>query len=132
MNRSTDGFTLMEVVVAMAILSVSAVLLLESHYASLELTADAQVIARENRLLEAAASFAQIQTIAGEKRGDGDFGDLNPGYSYTFSSDEVDHDDRSGLYRVDVVFTTPTDTDEHSFFVYVDALASSNEARPSN
>lgn len=129
MNRSTAGFTLMEVVVAMALLSVSAVILLESHYASLELTADAQEIATQNRLLEAAVSYAQIQTIAGETRGDGEFGDLYPGFAYEFSADEVENDNNSGLYRVEVVFTTPTDTMEHSFFVYVDALATSDELR---
>lgn len=132
MTRTQSGFTLMEVIVAMAILSVSAVLLLESHYASLELTADAQTIATENRLFEAAVSFAQIETIAGESRGEGDFGEFYPGYTYAFSSDEVEHDDRSGLYRVDVLFTTPTDQMEQSFFVYVDALAAGDEPRLSD
>lgn len=127
MSRSTAGFTLMEVVVAMAILSVSAVLLLESHYATLDLTAEAQSVATANRLLEAAVSYAQIQTIAGETRGDGEFGELYPGYSYAFTADEVDHDQRSGLYQVEVVFTTPTEAVEHTFFVYVDALAQGDE-----
>ena len=132
MSRSTGGFTLMEVVVALALLSVGAVLLLESHYASLDLTADATEIATQNRLLEAAVSFAQIQTIAGEKRGDGNFGEIYEGYAYAFTSDEFEDDNRSGLYRVDVVFTTPAETIEHSFFVYVDALAVGNEQTLSN
>lgn len=129
MRRPDAGFTLMEVVVAMAILSVSAVLLLESHYASLELTADAQEVATQNRLLEAAVSHAEIQTIAGNERGEGEFGDLHPGYSYAFTANPVENDNRSGLFDVTVVLTTPTETIEQQFFVYVDALATSDDPR---
>lgn len=131
MNRSAGGFTLMEVIVAMMILSVSAVLLLESHYGSLDLTADAQAVATQNRLLEAAVNFAQIETIAGETDGDGDFGDMYPGYAYAFTADEVDSEERSGLYRVEVILSTPTAPVERSFFVYVDALATDDETRRS-
>lgn len=129
MSRRAGGFTLMEVVVAMGILSVSAVLLLESHYASLELTADAQAVATKNRLMEAAANYAQIEVIAGEKNGEGDFGEVYPGFSYSFDADEVEDELRSGLFSVQFSFTTPTETLEKTFFVYVDALANGGEAR---
>ncbi len=132
MKHADNGFTLMEVVVAMAILSVSAVLLLESHYASLDLTADAQAHAMQTQLIEAAINFAQIQVMSGENRGDGDFGEWHPGFRYAFTADEVEDDDRSGLYRVELQFEAPAESLQRTFYVYADALANDEKPRKNN
>ncbi len=119
-SSSSSGFTLLEIVVALAILSTGLVMLLESHFATLMLAGDAQLSVTENVLLEQVVFWSETQVLLGEESGDGAFGDRHEGYRYAFQAEEVDEETRPGLWTVSVALETPTGMVDRSFMVYRD------------
>ena len=65
-RSSTEGFTLIEVVVALGILASALVILLESHYGSLQLFDAAQNIAFTDQLMEHAIGESERLALTGE------------------------------------------------------------------
>ncbi len=73
------GFTLLEVLVAMAVLSVALVGLLGLYNRSLLLTAQAQRLTTATLLVQEMLSRTQLEGIDATQLGAGDFADLHPG-----------------------------------------------------
>lgn len=119
-NRRThqDGFTLIEVVVALAILGTGMVILLEAQYASLVLFDSAQEEATMSIFLESVIGEAERDVLAGNTDGEGDFGGRFPDYSYTFKATQPDEDNAPGLYEVVVEVHGPIDSREMIFLTY--------------
>ncbi len=101
-NRNNEGFTLLEVMVALALLSASLAVLLQGlgiGVAAFDRTRQltkAQILAR--RLM------TQIELSCHEpedkKREHGDFGDAYPGYSWIYEYEKIDLEEQLGLSGV--------------------------------
>lgn len=112
------GFTLIEVVVALAILGTGLVILLETHYASLRLLDDAQQEVFIASLLESVIGEAEKEILLGNETGDGEFGRRYPGYSYSFEGIQPDQDNVPGLFEVVVTVRGPSLQRDVTFYVY--------------
>ncbi len=116
--REQDGFTLLEIVVALGILATAMVILLESHYASLRLFDSAQEIAIMDNLLEHAIAASEREVLAGTLNGEGDFGRRLPEYSFSFSATQVNEEDLPGLLEVSVTVNSPAGGREMVYFAF--------------
>jgi prepilin-type N-terminal cleavage/methylation domain-containing protein len=117
MNRH-DGFTLIEVVVALAILGTGLVMLMETQFATLTMFDDAQTQVTERMLLEWAIGDAERDAMTGSDSGDGDFGSRYPEYSYSYSATQVRPDEMPGLLEITVTVQGFEDAIEMTFFAY--------------
>ncbi len=115
---SESGFTLMEVVVALAILGTGLVVLLEAHYSSLRLFADAQERAITDTLFVGAVGMVEQSVLVGENTGAGDFGLRYPDYSWSYTSKSLNANNFPGLVEVTLTMRTPTDEEERIFLVH--------------
>lgn len=114
----TGGFTLIEIMVALAILATSVIILLDAHYGSLSLFSQAQDEALMQACLQQAVGQAEVDVLAGKLSGGGDFGARNPDYSYTYTAELVDATQAVPLYHVKVTVTGPLDEAAMETFVY--------------
>jgi prepilin-type N-terminal cleavage/methylation domain-containing protein len=132
--RNSDGFTLIEVLTALAILGVALFALLEAHYAALSLHAltDEEVVYRE--FVEMTAGRAETSVLQGTLSDSGDFGLRYPDYTWSFEAEEQEPASSEGtgasfdtsivpeglipLYRVTVTVTGPSQ-EQRSFEFYV-------------
>lgn len=117
-QRDQSGFTLVEILVALSILGVGLFVLLETHYASLDLISTAQEEATFDTLITLALGTAEFEVLSGNTSGGEDFGEQFTGYSYTFSATAQDEIEMPGLYKVAVTITGPDETRDFSFLVY--------------
>ena len=89
-NRQTaSGFTLLEVMVAMAIMAIVLVSVYRMHSQTLTMNAAARFYTQAPMLAQ--SKLAQLESDSSEiVAGDsGDFGDKFPGYTWSISTDEV-------------------------------------------
>ena len=117
-QHRTDGFTLIEVVVALAVLGVSLVLLLQTHFASLNLFVDAEDQALMDLFVAQAVGVAEFEILAGDESGEGDFGENFVGYTYSYLAELRDPEVAPGLFDVTVSITGPEETRTVVFLVY--------------
>ena len=94
MNRrqSEAGFTLPEIIAAMAILGTSLLILMDAHYGALRLFADTSDEVLMQNLLERAMGEAEMEVIAGKLEGSGDFGKRYPDYEFSFTAQQMGGD----------------------------------------
>ncbi len=117
-RQGTDGFTLIEIVAALAILGVALVVLLQTHFASLNLFIDVEDQAMMDVFVTQAVGIAEFEVLAGTESGAGDFGELYEGYAYSFSADLRDPEVAPGLFDVTVQITGPEDSHSVTFLLY--------------
>ena len=121
-RKSSFGFTLVEVLVALTILAGSMFVLVNSHYAALQLhvlTVD-EVDARI--LLEVAIARAEMGIAGEETSGGGDFGTRYPGYRWSYEAQEIGGNDSPVLsdtvfYRVKATLHNPDGDDQSLEFL---------------
>lgn len=121
MHRRFDndaGFTLLEIVVALGILATAMVILVESHYGSLQIFDSAQDTAILDSFMEHAIGAAEPEVLAGTLQGDGDFGRRYPGYTYSFSAEAVNEEQSPGLFEVTVTVRGLQSTRETKFLTF--------------
>lgn len=115
--RSNDGFTLMEVMVALVVLGAGLFLLLEMHYNALhgQNTLQDKVLIRN--LMSEAMGMAEVEVTAGNLSGSDNFGRRYPDYTYAFDAEEVGVE-FAGLYDVLLTLEGPDGLiEERRFFV---------------
>lgn len=117
-QRRPDGFTLIEIVVALAVLGVSLFVLLQAHFASLSLFVDAEDQALADLFVAQAVGIAEFEVLAGDESGDGDFGENFEGYTYSYSAEPRDPEAAPGLFDVTVLITGPEETRTIMFLLY--------------
>jgi prepilin-type N-terminal cleavage/methylation domain-containing protein len=109
MNRkrnSQGGFTLAEVLVALAILGGGMFVLVNAHFSALSLHMFTQDEVDSRMLLEIAVARAEMGVAAEELSGGSDFGPRYPGYSYTYDAQPMG--DSENPFMMDIEFYNVT------------------------
>lgn len=112
------GFTLIEVLVSLAILGVSMFVLLQTHYNAMSTFADVRDAAELDFLTAEALAAAEVEVLTGETRGEGEFPGTETKLTYTFEATDVDTANLPGLKRVLVTVNRP-DKEPHVFEMMV-------------
>ncbi|MCX8063809.1 MAG: prepilin-type N-terminal cleavage/methylation domain-containing protein [Candidatus Hydrogenedentes bacterium] len=116
---SFKGFTLMEILTALAILGGSAFVLFNIHYNAMRLHEEALGISDEYQLLSFICSKAEMGVLSGTLSDGGDFGDNFEGYSWSYSATPMGSDPAISLYAVNVTLTNPEgETKNVNFLCY--------------
>ena len=119
--RGREGFTLLEVVVALAILGSAMVVLLQTHWNALDAHDRQKNKVLMNGFVTQALSRAELEVAAGNLRGGEDFGERWEGYSYSYEAQPVG-EQWPNLYEVLVTIETPTEEIEEvetSAMIYI-------------
>ena len=121
-NRKTaSGFTLLEVMVAMAIMAIVLVSVYRMHTQTLTMNTAARFYTQAPMLAQ--SKLAQLEAepssiITGDS---GDFGDKFPGYSWSITTDEVSSEAlgeiAADLKRIDMMVSY--NTDEYTYHVRI-------------
>lgn len=116
-KRHSAGFTLIEIMAALAILGAAAFILLHGHLAALNLHGMMveEVVMRQ--LTETVVSQAEAEVLIGNLNGSGDFGRRYPDYSWSYSATKAGEQEVL-LYDVNVVVSGPFEERSISFFTY--------------
>ncbi|NUM56447.1 MAG: prepilin-type N-terminal cleavage/methylation domain-containing protein [Candidatus Hydrogenedentes bacterium] len=84
------GFTLVEIMIALAILGMSLFVLLEMHYNAVNAQARLENEIRVRNLLSLAAGMSEVEIAVGTLKDTQEFGDRYPGWRYAFDAQEVE------------------------------------------
>jgi len=113
-----EGFTLIEIMVAIAIIGTSLLILLDAHYNAMSLFAGARDEALMQAFLERVLGQAEVDLLAGTLEGGGDFGERYPGYSFSYTAQPVDKDQTVPLYEVVVNVKSPNEERSMNLIVF--------------
>ncbi len=117
-RKRNHGFTLIEIVVALALIGGVMFVLLETHFRALRLYEAARDEVTIRNFLSQAAGRAETEVLAGNLGGDGDFGERYPDYTYKFEAQQMGEGSVL-LYDVLVTVEEPGgETHELVFLVY--------------
>lgn len=117
-RASRQGFTLIEIVVALALLGVGVMILLESHYGTMNLFVTAQDQANAEFVVGQALALAEAEVLSGALSGDGELGLALEGYTYSFDAARRDEVETPGLYEVTVNVQGPNLERTVTYLVY--------------
>ena len=104
--KEAGGFTLIEIMAALAILGLAMFALLQAHYGALRLFSDARQLALTDELTMLALGIAEVEVATGTTSGEGEFNQRYPDYEYRFEAQAVS-EDLPGLMEILVVVTGP-------------------------
>ncbi len=112
--NALSGFTFIEILVALTILTGSMFVLLNTHYAAMNLHLLTMEEVDARVLLESAVARAEMGIAGKELSGSGDFGSRYPGYSWSYEAMELGEESGSSplladtlFYRVTATLSTP-------------------------
>jgi general secretion pathway protein I len=104
-----NGFTLLEVMVALAILSIALTSIYRLHGQTMDMSARARFYDQAPLMAQAKLSEIERQDIKNASDGSGDFGDAHPGYAWSISVEEMPSDllksNEYHLVRIDIRIT---------------------------
>ena len=114
----TSGFSLIEVLAALAILGTAAFVLLDAHHTSLGLFMMTEEEVDMRLFIEEAVAQAELGVYDGAFSGSGDFGPRYPDYAWAYDAVLTGEEDVVELYEVTVTVTGPDDERSLFFLVY--------------
>ena len=101
-----EGFTLIEIMAALAILGTTLIVLLDSHYKALQLHDETREAMVMDMLVERAMNQAELDVQAGNEEGSGDFGDGYSDYAYSYTATLLENQwETEGVTLYDVAVT---------------------------
>lgn len=104
------GFSLVEILTALAILGLALFVLLNGHLTAMNLQDTIYQTTTQRQLLESAVGFAEVEVLLGAMSGGGDFGERYPGYSWSFEASNISQFEEVMYYQVTVtLFAEYTD-----------------------
>ncbi len=119
LHDKVNGFTLMEILTALAILGGAAFILFNVHYNAMKLHQITITQTDENQLLYTACSNAEVGVLTGTLEDGGDFGTAYEGYTWNYIATAIGSDPTIPLYSVNVTLNTPeNDTKNLTFLCY--------------
>lgn len=113
-----SGFSLIEVLTAVAILALAVFILMDAHYGAMSLHIDMDEAATDAQLMESLLSIAEMGVLNGNMSDSGDFGDRYAEYSWSYEANESGAYDEVLLYTVTVTLSRPDMTRSLEFLVY--------------
>jgi prepilin-type N-terminal cleavage/methylation domain-containing protein len=116
--RRNAGFTLAEVLVALAILGTALFVLIGAFQGAIGLQLDSENAIEERQLLEGAVSRAEVAVMTGSLSAGGEYGPRYPGYAWSFDAQNVSSDGQVPLYQVTARLQTPDGEKTLDFFCF--------------
>lgn len=116
--RAARGFTLIEVMAALAILGAGLFILLDAHYSALllhQMTVE-EAFLRER--IEGVAATAELGIYEEKLSDSGDFGMRYPDFAWSYEANLVGEASDVPLYRVNVTVNGPNEEKSLAFYVY--------------
>ena len=110
------GFTLVEVMIALAVLGTAIFVLLETHYGSLRAQDTLRQEVQMRNLMSDAVGLAELSVAAAQLTDKQEFGRRYPGFSYSFDA-QLAGEGLPGLYDVLVRVEGPTETRERRIYL---------------
>lgn len=107
LKKQRIGFTLMEILAALAILGGSAFVLFNVHFNAMRLHQVSFDMTDEYQLVNAVCSRAEVGVLTGTLEDGGDLGPRFEGYSWNYSAVPIGSDASIPLYMVTVNLNTP-------------------------
>jgi len=117
----TSGFTLVEVLAAVAILGGALFILLNTHYSALRLHEEMGDAVERQQLLERVVGDAEYQVLAGSLSDSGEFEGHYVGYFWSFEGTPAGASEETPMpyYQVNATLRTPSgDEDSVTFYVF--------------
>ncbi len=127
--RSSAGFTLAEVLVALSILGTALFVLIGAHQSAMRLQLESESALEERQMLESAVSRAEVAVMTGSLGASGQFGARYPGCGWAFEAQIASSDGQVPLYQVTARLQTPDGEKKLDFFYfYTGSDQSTNKA----
>lgn len=121
MHKEESGFTLVEIMAALAILGLALFMLLQAHYAAMRLFGEVRNEALVRELVTKAVGMAELEIGTGKTSGSYEFGKRYPDYKFNFEVMSLS-EEAPGLVRIHVVVEGPDLKQEASFLGFYPGL----------
>jgi len=112
------GFTLVEIMVALGIVTTALFVLLDAHYTALRLNDSMADEVNMRQFIESAASKAELGVLKNVLEDSGDFGKRYADYTWSYSATQESDDETVMLYSVQVNIKGPAEERGAKFYVY--------------
>ena len=127
-NRAQAGFTLFEVLAALAILGVAVFVLLDAHHSALKLHQSMDEELAFRQLVETVIGRAELEVRAGHLTDSGDFGTRYPGYTWSYEAVPSGSDEVVLLYEITATVSGPEEQRQMKFFVFDTGVGSTTDS----
>ena len=124
-SRQASGFTLVEIMAALAILGTAMFMLLQAQHGAMRLYQATRHQALVEELATRALGIAETEVFMGETNGSDEFGDRWSDCKYEYSAQEVSAEDQPGLVRIDLKITGPEIEYKTSVLIYMTNFSTS-------
>lgn len=120
-NRRRKGFTLIEILIALAILSIAGITLVEANIGSMHLWNRYRETVIARQLLEQKMAEAEVEAISGNKSDSGEFENDYAGYKWSIESNTPESPlNEQSLYELVCTITAPTGREYTLTYIFYD------------